>query len=380
MLDPQVTSSTTPTRAQDVELKQARIGEFLEDEGYDAVLLESREAFAWYTSGGRNTLGTGSDPCGALFVTQQRAVLISQHPHVDRMVEEELDGLPLDVEPVAWDASVEDVYQKLRRGLRVASDRGTAGTKNEASLLARLRVHLTPLERHRYRELGRAVSHAIEATCRNFESGESEAEIAGQLSHRLYKHEVVPMQIFIAGDDRIAAHSRPVYGNRPVSRRGLIAATGEKYGLCATSGRMVSFEQPEPNFLKDYEQAALACAAGVFFSQPGVSCADLVEKMRRRYQKMGLADSFPKTPPGHVTGYRPCEIPLQPDSRLELGDSMALVWWPAVGTAASCDTIVIDSEGFEIVTGLRRWPLLTVDVSGHHIDRPDLLVRGDAGD
>ncbi|MFW6125317.1 MAG: hypothetical protein ACOC46_04145, partial [Pirellulales bacterium] len=44
-------------RAADVALKQQRVAEFLEDEGYEAVLFETQENFAWFTGGGDNSLG-----------------------------------------------------------------------------------------------------------------------------------------------------------------------------------------------------------------------------------------------------------------------------------------------------------------------------------
>ncbi|MEK6238334.1 MAG: hypothetical protein N2C14_26760, partial [Planctomycetales bacterium] len=69
------------------------------------------------------------------------------------------------------------------------------------------------------------------------------------------------------------------------------------------------------------------------------------------------------------------ELRFDPTSRFELGESMAMSWWPVIGQAAGCDTVIIDADGFELITRPQRWPSLLIEVSGRHIDRPDVLIR-----
>jgi len=57
---------------------------------------------------------------------------------------------------------------------------------------------LTALECERLRKLGAIAAHAVEATARNFEPGETEADIAGHLANRLIKHEVHPHEPYAA--------------------------------------------------------------------------------------------------------------------------------------------------------------------------------------
>ncbi len=39
------------------------------------------------------------------------------------------------------------------------------------------------------------------------------------------------------------------------------------------------------------------------------------------------------------------------------------------------DTVVVDSRGYEIVTGMQNWPHLDVAVKGFVIPRPGILER-----
>ncbi|HID20918.1 MAG TPA: hypothetical protein EYP14_00750, partial [Planctomycetaceae bacterium] len=59
-------------RGRDVAAKHQRVAEFLEDEGYDAVLLRRHDSFAWFTAGGDNGAALSGEPGQlALFITRE---------------------------------------------------------------------------------------------------------------------------------------------------------------------------------------------------------------------------------------------------------------------------------------------------------------------
>jgi len=374
-LDRVLLNAAPPTRHEDHQVKQARIREFLEDAGYDAVLLTTRAGFAWFTSGGENGLGGGESTCAAIFATREKAVAVIHEPHVRRIAEEQLSGLGLAIEPVPWPQALHDVCHQLAKGLKTASDGHWPGMEHQGPKLARLRVDLTRLERVRYREVGRAVSHAVEATCRSVVAGVGEAEVAGELSHRLLKHELEPLELYVAADQRVEKYGRPVFTNAPIRKRVWICAVARRYGLCAGTARTVCLGEIDRTFIKDFKLVSMVAGACIYYSRSGRTSAEIMRKITRCYEQMARVEEFLRSDPGFVTGYQACEVPLTPDSRFELGEPQALLWRPVVGCAASCDTVVVDSLGFETVTGLQKWPQLQVEVGGHQIERPDLLIR-----
>ena len=102
------------------------------------------------------------------------------------------------------------------------------------------------------RELGRTLTHAVEATCRNFDRGEREADVAGHLAHRLLREGVVPVDLRVASDDRLARFRQPTFKAAPIMKRATIAVTGRRLGLCASVTRTVSFGPVEPEFRQPY--------------------------------------------------------------------------------------------------------------------------------
>ena len=73
----------------------------------------------------------------------------------------------------------------LCQGRNVACDHAAGRLQGRPTQLRSCGGMLTDYEQACYRALGQIVSHALEATCRTLARGETEREVAGQLSHRL---------------------------------------------------------------------------------------------------------------------------------------------------------------------------------------------------
>ena len=222
----------------------------------------------------------------------------------------------------------------------------------------------------RLRELGRTLTLAVEATCRNFDRGEREADVAGHLAHRLFREGVVPVDLRVASDDRLARFRQPTFKAAPIMKRATIAVTGRRLGLCASVTRTVSFGPVEPEFLSSHTLAAMVDATCIFFSRPGETVSEVFRRARRIYEKFNAPHEWTLDYQGVLIGYSPREALLTPDSNLVLESDMPVCWSPSVGSARSEDTVVVDKRGYEVVTAAQDWPQLEVAVKGYKIKRP----------
>ena len=365
----------TSPRSEDVAIKQQRVAEFLEDEGYDAVLLSRQDSFAWFTSGGDNGAGVAADLGSvSLFATRDQRCILATNAESGRTFEEEVAGLGFQLKECRWDDPSDRLIEDICRGRKVASDTGVCGTTNELDKLRRLRINLTELELQRYRELGRAVAHAVEATCRNARLGETEHDVAGELSHRLIRHGISPVAMYVAGEERMTQFRMPTHKAQPIRQRLTIMACGRRHGLCATVTRTVAFRAADKEFVDHHFRCAMVDATCIFFSQPGEQAADVLKRARRIYEKSGYAHEWLAAPQGGVTGYSPCEVLVVPSCPLRFRAGMAVAWTPSVGPARSGDTVVLHENGYEILTPTQQWPFLTVSVKGFEVERPGVLV------
>lgn len=366
-------------RRADVDEKHRRVADFLERTGYDAVLFRRADWLAWFTSGGelREQL-SGDAGSIALFVNRQARAVLTDNVQSARIFEEELAGLGFHLKERPWHEPIEPAIAALARGKKVAIDQPAPalGLPDESERLRPLRLTLTRLERQRLRELGRILTLAVEATCRNFDPGETEADVAGHLAHRLLREGVVPVDLRVAGDDRLLRHRQPGLKASPIRRRAIISATGRLRGLHATLTRIVSFGPASDDFRRAQGLAAMVDATYIYFSRPDEPVAEVFRRARRILEKNNRPHEWALDYQGFVTGYAPREFPLRPDGAWKLHPDMAVCWGPSVGPARSGDTIVVDARGgFEVVTEAQSWPKIEILVKGFPLPRPGILER-----
>jgi Xaa-Pro aminopeptidase len=373
-LDPELAK-----RRADVDEKHRRVGEFLERAGYEAVIFRRAEWISWFTAGGDlHEHLTGETGSIALFVNRHARAVVADNVQTPRIFEEELAGLGFHLKERPWHEPIEPVVAALTRGKKVATDSSwpALGLPDESDRLRPLRLTLTKLERQRLRELGRTLALAVEATCRNFDPGETEADVAGHLAHRLLRESVVPVGLSIAGDDRLLRHRQPGFKAAPIRRRAVITATGRRQGLHASLTRIVSFGTVEEMFRRTHGLATMVDATYIYFSRPDEPVTEVFRRARRILEKNNRPHEWSLDYQGFITGYSPREYPLRPDSAWKLHPDMALCWSPSVGPSRSGDTIVLDARGgYEVVTEAQHWPKIEILVKGYNLPRPGILER-----
>src|SRR5262249_53445966 len=152
--------------------------------GAEGLLLLDPANMAWVA--GAPLTANIPDPADwpALYLTATARWLISASTDTQRLFDQHLDGLGFHLKEWPWTWGRDRLLTDIRQGRRVASDRLLPEAVPLGPALRRIRCTLTPAEQTRYRALGSAVAHALEATCRNLEPGQTEEETAGHLTHR----------------------------------------------------------------------------------------------------------------------------------------------------------------------------------------------------
>lgn len=366
-------------RRQDIDQKHDRIRAYLDETDQDAVVLGRADSVAWFTSGGDLRQDFHSEYSSILlFINRTSRAVISDNVQSNRAFEEELAGLGFQLKERPWFDEPFRPVAELSHNKRVASDLNLTGCmywKREGDPLRKLRQRLTGLERQRLRELGRALTLAVEATCRNFDRGEREADVAGHLAHRLLREGVAPVDLRIASDDRLARYRQPTFKAAPILKRATIAVTGRRFGLCASVTRTVAFGPVDFETTRNHSLAAMVDATCIFFSRPGQTVADVFRRAKRIYEKFNAPHEWTLDYQGVQIGYSPREALLTPSSAMVIEPDMAFCWNPSVGSTRSEDTVVVDTRGYEVVTAAQNWPQLEVSVKGYKITRPGILVR-----
>ncbi len=368
-------SEPVPDRRADVDAKTAQVGRLLQELQCEGLLLLEPDNFAWLTSGAiaRGALDPASAP--ALYCNGEHRWVLSSNADSQRLFDEELDGLGFQLKEWPWHWGRDQLLADLCQNRRVACDRpfGTAQPAGEA--VRRLRRKLSPYEQACMRAAGQLVAHALEATCRTFARGETEREVAGQISHRLLHRGASVVHVGVAADGRSRLYRRFSFTSVPIERYAVVTATARKYGLHVTASRTVSFGDSSEDLRADHNAVCRVSASYLASTWPDAVPREILLAGRRIYLISGFEHEWLQSPQGHVTGRAPVELALTPQTEDLFQAGWAVTWDVRAGAAVGCDTFLVSDDGPKCVSPTEVWPLKRIRIQGAEFVRPDVLVR-----
>jgi Xaa-Pro dipeptidase len=364
-----------PERRADIDAKQAQVAALLQRVNCEGLLVLAPENFAWLTSGAmaRGALDPGEMP--ALYFSPEQRWLIAGNATSQRLFDEEIDGLGFQLKEWPWHWGREQLLADLCQGRAVACDTAYRDARVVGDDLRRLRRTLTPYEQGCLRALGQVVTHALEATSRTMVVGDSEREVAAQISHRLIHRGALPVHVGVAADGRSRVYRQFGFTAVPVQKYAVLSVTARKYGLCVTASRSVSFGPAEDDFRAEHNAVCKVGATYLASTWPDALPREILAAGRRVYALTGHEHEWRLGPQGHVTGRSPVELTLTPITEDLFQAGWAVAWTAAVGAARSCDTFLVADEGPRVVTPTEPWPLKRIRIQGADFVRPDILQR-----
>jgi len=367
---------------QELRIKHQRILEYLQARGLGAVVLTLRRNFAWYTGGAQNYVNA-ADGVGVatLVVTAERAVCVTSNIEAERIGQEELGGLGIEVLAYPWhDAdAARRLLGRILDGKRAAADAPAAALPEGLERLGgdfdRLRWPLVPEEIERYRALGAGTAECLEHVCKTFPQGGTEFELAGRLSEQLYARGIRPHVLLVAADERIARFRHPIPTDRRIQRLAMVVVCAERFGLICSATRLFSFGPVGSDLRRRHEAVCRVDAAIMAATRPGRTLGDVWETIVAAYADVGFADEWGRHHQGGPTGYATREARALPASTLPVVENQAFAWNPSITGTKSEDTIVVTQAGYEILTASPGWPVVSIDQPQGPARRPDILIR-----
>ncbi|MBL8819430.1 MAG: M24 family metallopeptidase [Planctomyces sp.] len=361
------------SRAEDVEIKHERVRELLKSTGGDALLLQDPVNIAWMTAGADLTRSTPDNCQTSLFITEDARLVATNAVDSTLIFEREVFGLGFQLKQREWFQPHSALIDDLCRGRKVISDSGYEGTRNATRRIAKARLPLTRLEVDRLRKLSQVATYAVEVSANNIRSGTTEAEVAGEISHRLLKRTITPVRIQVCADGRNERFRHWAFGESPIDRCAVVSCTARRWGLHSAVTRTVCLGDWPLELWEAHQRAVLVHATGMYFSKHDEPLKDVWQKVKRIYEKFGLGCEWQLADQADVLGYRPSEVQLTPDSDFVLQTGMPVFWHPSVGPALMGDTVLITKQGFERLTDSAVWPKLHVKVKGVDVECPGIL-------
>jgi len=363
------------SRRKEYESKITKLRQLMAENHLDGLLLGTPANFSWATAGGNAVVSTIAPLAAAmLLVTADQVCVVCSNIEAPRIADEEVGELGCEVRPFDWFRG--EAHKAARKICRrnVGADHAARGFKDVAGLVAPLRYSLTETELERYRMVGRAAGEAIGETMRALGPGVTESEAAGKLRENLSARDLESVVTLAAADERIAKYRHPVVTDKKTRETIMLVTCARRWGLIVAATRIVRFVPVTRELRRKHEAVVHVDSTMIAATRPGVALADILRRGIETYRARRFGKEWKLHHQGGPTGYAPREFVVTPHETRSVVLNQAIAWNPSITGTKSEDTILALADRTEIVTESPEWPMLSFEVEGQVIRRPDLLV------
>ena len=328
-------------RVAEVEARIETVRRQLHERKAGGVMLSTRHNFSWLTRGGVNhVLMATRDGAVPLVVTASEVIALAPTNEADRIAEEELEGLPIEVRAIPWHDEA--------AGRRIAEAEAGGALLDDAHLEAGLLPHrsrLDAVERERMAVLGRLAASAAETGLAAVTSGDTETDAVAAMTEMVARHDARAPVVLAAADERIHRYRHPLPAGAEVRRRLMLVLVVERWGLHAAVTRIRELEPPDAELARRNEAAASVLAAMHDATRPGATLGEVLAAAQAAYRASGFADEWKLHHQGGSIGYQSRERIAVPGDATPIEPSMAFAWNPSITGAKAEETLLLLPDG-----------------------------------
>lgn len=358
----------------DWPVKQQKVRKFLEEKGLDGFVFSLRSSFAWLTDGGESSVDESVQTGAAdLVFTNEKTYVVAPNNEMDRLLEEVLGNQGYEPLVYSWRSNRISVLRDLLKGKNIGSDTYIPGCRQMCQEVKSLRYELLPEERSRIRRLGEQSSEIVSRMLKKICPGRSEAEVAGDLKAEMAEAGIACPVVLVASDDRLKKFRHPVPTEKKIQKMVMVIICARRWGLTVALTRMVHFGSLPEDLKKRHDLVSSIAAELIAFTVPGTPIKDIFHRCSLAYEDAGYPGEWEKHHQGGAIGYDTREFLASPDCREVVREYQGFAWNPFLKDVKSEDTFITSSEGPEIITLDKNWPVRTFEENGYRIPTADIL-------
>ena len=361
----------------DAAQKRERVRVWLQDSGYDGVVMTTRKHFAWVTGGGDNHVLQNSEMgfC-AIVITPTQQYLVAHSMDAERLWEEQASGQGYELVPLYWHEG--DIRSKAvaLAGARVASDTEFPGTDYVDGSLVDLHYPMSALELDRLRWLGQFLDGLFTRIGRSVTPGQTEREIAHQLQCAHLKAGIQTDVLIAGSDERPFKYRHPLPTEKRLEKYLMLHTAARRWGLHCNLTRFVHFGPPTERIRRVTDAAGEVAAKVILSLKPGVKFSDILSWQKEWYAEAGFPGEWHYHYQGGPTGY------VVVDGERCLTSKVVQVnqpyeWFITVTGTKAGELVLLTESGPEVVSFQGSdWPGKIYQVKGMgDIALPDIMIR-----
>ena len=365
-------------RKEEISIKEERIRSLMKSLGLNAVLLKRQSNFSWLTAGGKNMVPISTEVgFSSLLITAfEKFVITSRIESARNMEEEQLEELGFTLLEHEWFEPKElELVRKVVPTLEVGCDMPAYGLKDISEAIKQIRYSLTPPEIERYLWLGEKTSECMESVLTEVKPGDTEAEVTGELTRRLWQYRIDQMGFQAAADERAYKYRHPIPTEKKIDKHLMLCVMSRKWGLITTITRIIHFGKASEKLIKQYKDNVFIECAMIAATRPGVVTNEIFNKTCRLYDELGYKDEWKLHHQGGAIDYDIRNYICTSESTDIVQKNQAFCWNPSISGTKSEDAFIAREDDFVFITKPMIFPTLKIEIDGVEFIRPNMLER-----
>jgi Xaa-Pro aminopeptidase len=365
-------------RKEEILIKEERTRSLMKSLGLRAVLLKRQSNFSWFTAGGINMVPISTEiGFSSLLITETDKFCMTTRIEAARNMEEEnLEDFGFTLLEQEWFEPKElKLVKKVVPTLEVGCDIPLYGLKDISEDMKQIRYSLIPPEIERYLWLGEKTSEAIESVLMEVKPGDTEAQVTGELTRRLWQHRIDQMGFQAAADERAYKYRHPIPTEKKIDKYLMLCVMSRKWGLITTITRIIHFGKASEKLMKQYKDNVFIECSMIAATRPGVVTSEIFKKACHLYDDLGYKDEWKLHHQGGAIDYDIRNYICTSESKDIVHKNQAFCWNPSISGTKSEDAFIGQEDGFVFITRPVKFPILKIEIGGFEFIRPKLLER-----
>ena len=363
-------------RKAEIDEKVIKLRESMKEKGFDAMLINKSNHFAWITAGGNNivTRFVENGVCDIL-ITMDNRYYICNNIEALRMVEEQfLDQLGFEARVMLWyeDRTMEFVREIIGSG-KLVSDLSIPGAEDANEILLYHERVLCKNEIARYLHMGKVFSEVIENFMLTIRPGDTEIAIAGRLAAKMWENGLEPVLFLVASDERIYKHRHPIPTDKPVEKFLMISCNARYKGLVTKINRMMHFGKASPELHEQYRQTIDVENACIAITRPGVDDIEIFNLFKKMYADFGYPDMWKEHHQGGPQSYTNGFYLISDNNHEVIRLHQAYCYNPTITGTKTEDGFIVMEDGPLFITYPVTFPAIRSIIDGKEYVRPGIL-------
>ena len=184
---------------------------------------------------------------------------------------------------------------------------------------------------------------------------------------------VFPLVLLVGTDHRIFRFRHPKPTEKKLERYCVIVVCAERWGLILSMTRLFHFGKPPAEIAAKYDALLQVDLAYIRATREGNTLSQVFEAGRRMYREVGFSGEERMHYQGGTCGYLIREQDLEKDNRYVIQQGEIFAHNPTITGVSVEDSILLEKEGYRVLTLSESWPAREVEYGGTSVLRPEIL-------